>query len=63
MNRKHGENVNRNNGKANPKYKPKTEDGKNRIDESESQVKTIVSIKISITSRCYIVVMKVFISN
>ena len=49
MNRKHGKYVNRNNGKANPKNKPKTEDGKNRTDESQSQVTTIASIKILIT--------------
>ena len=40
MNRRHGKNVNRNNGKAIPKNKPKTEDGKNRTDESDSQVTT-----------------------
>ena len=45
MNRKHGKNVNRNNGKVNPKNKPQKEDGqkedgKNRTDEYESQVTT-----------------------
>ena len=40
MSRKHGKNDNRNDGKGNPKNKSKTEDGKNRTDESESQVTT-----------------------
>ena len=40
MDRKHAKNVNRNNGKVNPKNKPQKEDGKNRTDEYESQVTT-----------------------
>ena len=40
MNRKHGKNVDRNNGKVNPKNKPQKEGGKNRTDEYESQVTT-----------------------
>ena len=38
-----GKILNRNNGKANPKNKPKTEDSKNRTDEYESDFKTIDS--------------------